>query len=68
MTRTPGGNLELIFPIKEAPSASFMSFKASCLLDAGIITEGEKQWVDARVLSVLVGEVIAAGSHTPEHS
>ena len=61
-------NLELIFPIKDAPSASFMSFKASCLLDAGIITEGEKRWVDARVLSVLVGEVIAAGSHTPEHS
>ena len=53
-------NLELIFPIKDAPSASFMSFKANCLLDAGIITEGEKQWVDARVLSVLAGEVIAA--------
>ena len=45
-------NLELIFPIKDAPSASFMSFKASCLRDAGIITESEKQWVDARVLSV----------------
>jgi hypothetical protein len=37
-------NLELIFPIKDAPSASFTSFKASCCpLDAGIITEGEKQ-------------------------
>ena len=46
-------NLELIFPIKDAPSASFMSFKASCLRDAGIITETEKHWVDARVLSVL---------------
>jgi hypothetical protein len=55
-------NLELIFPIKDAPSASFMSFKASCLRDAGIITESEKQWVDARVLSVLAGEMIAAGS------
>jgi hypothetical protein len=49
-------NLELIFPIKDAPSATFMSCKASCLLDAGIITEGEKQWVDARVLSVLAGD------------
>ena len=39
-------NLELIFPIKDAPSASFMSFKANCLRDAGIITESEKQWVD----------------------
>jgi hypothetical protein len=55
-------NLELIFPIKDAPSASFMSFKASCLRDAGIITEDEKQWVDARVLSVLAGEMVAVGS------
>jgi hypothetical protein len=61
-------NLELIFPIKDAPSASFMSFEAGCLRDAGIITEGEKQWLDARVLSVLAGEMIAAGSHSPEHS
>jgi hypothetical protein len=49
-------NLELIFPIKDAPSAFFMSCKASCLRDVGIITESEKQWVDARVLSVLAGE------------
>jgi hypothetical protein len=55
-------NLEQIFPIKDAPSASFLSYKASCLLHAGIITEGEKQWVDARVLSVLAGEMIAAGT------
>ena len=45
-----------------------MSFKASCLLDAGIITEGEKQWVDARVLSVLAGGMIASGSYSPQHS
>jgi hypothetical protein len=53
-------NLELIFPIKDAPSASFMSFKASCLRDAGIITESEKHWVDARVLAVLAGETNGA--------
>ena len=46
-------NLELIFPIKDALSASFMSVKAGCLRDAGIITESEKQWVASRVLSVL---------------
>ena len=46
-------NLELIFPIKDALSASFMSVKASCLRDAGIITESEKHWVDARVFSAL---------------
>jgi len=55
-------NLELIFPIKDAPSASFMSFKASCLRDAGIITESEKRWVDARAFSVFTGETSAAGS------
>jgi hypothetical protein len=49
-------NIELIFPIKDAPSAIFLSCKASCLRDVGIITESEKQWVDARVLSVLAGE------------
>ena len=54
-------NLELIFPIKDAPSASFMSFKANCLHDAGVITESEKQWVDAKVLSVLAGEIVAVG-------
>ena len=51
-------NLELIFPIQDAPSASFMSFKASCLREAGIITESEKRWVDARVLSVLADDMI----------
>jgi hypothetical protein len=50
-------NLELIFPIKDAPSASFMSSKARCLRDAGIIRESEKHWVDARVLSVLVDSI-----------
>ena len=58
--------LELIFPIKDAPSANFMSFKASCLLDAGIITQIEKQWVDARVLSVLTDETIGAGDRSPK--
>ena len=51
-------NLELIFPIQDPPSASFMAFKASCLREAGIITESEKRWVDARVLSVLAEEMI----------
>ena len=55
-------NLELIFPIKDALSGSFMSIKASCLLDAGIITESEKRWVDARAFSVFTGETSAAGS------
>jgi hypothetical protein len=55
-------NLELMFPIKDASCASFMSFKAACLRDAGIITESDKQWVDAKIHSVLAGEVIAVDS------
>jgi hypothetical protein len=61
-------NLELIFPICDALSASFMSYKAGCLLDAGIITERDKQWVDAKAFSVLAGTMIASDDHRPEHS
>ena len=56
-------NLELLFPIKDALSASFMSLKADCLLDAGIITERDKQWVEARVLSVLAADDHPFGSN-----
>ena len=41
--KTPA-NLEMIFPIQDASSASFMSFKANCLLDAGI--EGAIRKID----------------------
>ena len=36
---------ELIFPIKDAASAALMLIKADCLHKAGVISEGERQWV-----------------------
>lgn len=41
--------LELIFPIHDGPSASFMEIKADCLRNAGIISEQEKQWVASKI-------------------
>jgi hypothetical protein len=46
-------DLTLIFPIKDATSAVFMALKAACLCEAGIITESDKEWVDAKASSML---------------
>jgi hypothetical protein len=41
-------DIELIFPIKDAASAALMVIKADCLHNAGVISDGEKQWVHSR--------------------
>ena len=41
-------DFELIFPIKDAASAALMVIKADCLHNAGVISDGEKQWVHSR--------------------
>jgi hypothetical protein len=41
-------DIELVFPIKDAASAALMVIKADCLHNAGVISEGEKQWVYSR--------------------
>jgi hypothetical protein len=41
-------DIELIFPIKDAASAVLMVIKADCLHNAGVIREGEEQWVYSR--------------------
>ena len=41
-------DIELIFPIKDAASAALMVIKADCLHNAGVISDGEKQWVRSR--------------------
>ena len=45
--------LELIFPIRDKPSALFMELKADCLRKAGIIGELEKQWVASKIRALL---------------
>jgi hypothetical protein len=44
---------ELIFPIKDAASAALMLIKAYCLHKAGVISEGERQWVYSRARTFL---------------
>jgi hypothetical protein len=46
-------DIELIFPIKDAASAALMVTKADCLLNAGVISDGEKQWVHSRARQFL---------------
>ena len=46
-------DIELIFPIKDAASAALMVIKADCLHNAGVISDGEKQWVHSRVRTFL---------------
>ena len=41
-------DIELIFPIKDAASAALMVIKADCLHNAGVISDGERQWVQSR--------------------
>lgn len=40
--------LDLIFPIRDEPSAWVMCFKADCLLQAGVIRESQRQEVYRR--------------------
>jgi hypothetical protein len=44
---------ELIFPIKDAASAALMLIKADSLHKAGVISEGERQWVNSRARTFL---------------
>ena len=46
-------DLELIFPIRDRPSARLMGLKADCLCCAGIIGERERRWVEARIDAVV---------------
>ena len=46
-------DLELIFPIRDKPSALFMELKADCLHKARIINEQEKQWVTSKIRALL---------------
>ena len=45
-------NLELIFPMRDEPSARLMSLKARCLQRAGMISKRDKQAVLGRAKAV----------------
>jgi hypothetical protein len=60
-------NMEQIFPIRDEPSARLMSFKAECLLMAGVISEHEEQAVLGKAAKVLaVSDCIPAVSRHDE--
>ena len=46
-------NIPLIFPIKDTASATLMLIKAECFHKTGLISEGEKQWVESRARILL---------------
>jgi len=46
-------DIELIFPVKDAASAALMVIKADCLHNAGVIGDGDKQWVHSRARTFL---------------
>ena len=46
-------DIDAIFPITDAASAALMAIKADCLRKAGVISDQEKQRVDARARTFL---------------
>jgi hypothetical protein len=46
-------DIETIFPITDAASAPLMAIKADCLRRAGVISDQEKERVDARIRTFL---------------
>jgi hypothetical protein len=53
----PGLNLDDIFPMKDAASATLMRRKADCLRHAGVIGDAERLRVYARSALLLVPEI-----------
>jgi hypothetical protein len=51
-------DIELIFPIKDALSAALMVIKADCLHNAGVISDGDKQWVHSTARTFLADAML----------
>jgi len=59
--------MEVIFPIRNEPSARLMTLKAECLHMAGVISEREEQAVLGRAAKVLaVSDCVQAVSRHDE--
>jgi hypothetical protein len=50
-------NFELIFPIRDVPSAELMTLKAACLWNAGVIDARQKKLVEERAQKFLEPKV-----------
>jgi hypothetical protein len=61
-------DIEVIFPIKDAASATLMLIKADCLYTAGIINEAEKQYVHSRARTFLDHATLKDASFLKSHA
>ena len=50
-------DLDLIFPMRDAPSAELMAVKAACLCNAGVIDARQKNIVEQRAREFLRGNI-----------
>jgi hypothetical protein len=59
--------MESIFPIRDGPSAQFMSLKAECLHSAGLISKSEERAVLGKAAKALTAskQLISQPDHTP---
>ncbi len=62
-------DMELIFPIRDKPSAQLMSLKAECLQSAGLISKSQERAVLGKAAKALTASKckpsISRSNHTP---
>jgi hypothetical protein len=60
-------NLDLIFPMRDIPSADLMTLKAACLRNAGIIDDRQRELVEQRAERFLRRDMAIAGPSSALH-
>lgn len=58
-------DMELIFPIRDEPSAQLMSLKAECLLSAGLISKSEERAVLGKAAKALTASNCTTSRQVP---
>jgi hypothetical protein len=54
----PFSTMSAIFPIKDAAAAALLVIKADCLHNAGVISDGERQWAHSRARTFLADALL----------
>jgi hypothetical protein len=60
-------DLDLIFPIRDVPSADLMKLKANCLRNAGIINDRQRELVQQRAERFLQRDIAFAAAWSALH-
>lgn len=58
-------DMELIFPIRDEPSAQLMSLKAECLQSAGLISKSEERAVLGKAAKALTASHCTTSRQVP---